>query len=123
MKTNKIPAKASYNLDVDVYSARPLEREYESSFQLGNFIFDINKKNQVVGLEILNASKVFNVPKSVLAQKPEKLLIEVGVSDDRVLVSIVFTVERRNAHRTSSVSVEKVKPDFLAPSHMNLAVA
>jgi len=64
MKEEK--AKILYNFEDDIFLARPLERDYDSSFQIGNFIFDLDKNNNVRGIELINASKLFGIPKAFL---------------------------------------------------------
>lgn len=118
MKSIKIPAKTEYDFESDIFYARPINRKYFSSFHRGEFVFDIDDDKKVVGFEIINASKVFGVPKLFL-KNPEKMLIEVVVSETSIFVKISI---RQSSKRITSLAVEKIKPNFLKPTEMSLAV-
>ena len=62
----KRKAKIAYYPEVDIFVARPLIREYDKSVQIEDFILDLDKKGVIVGIEILDVSKVFRVPKVTL---------------------------------------------------------
>lgn len=120
MISEKVPARSEYDYDTDTFFARPMKRTYSSSFQTGNIIFDIDENDKIVGLELLNASKVFNLPKISL-KNPKDMMIRIIVSETSIEVDISIRVSRRNSESTSSLSIERVKPDFLRPSEMDLA--
>ncbi len=120
MKEEK--AKILYNFEDDIFLARPLERDYDSSFQIGNFIFDLDKNNNVKGIELINASKVFGVPKAFLKNMVSGRL-ELVVSDKSILIKIQIKTKIRNASNTSSLSIEKVRPEFINPTELHLAIA
>jgi len=46
--------KVSYNHEDHIFLAINLNRNYDSSFQIGNFIFDLDKDNNICGIEIIN---------------------------------------------------------------------
>lgn len=115
-----IPAKGKYDFENDIFYARPIKRVYESSFQAGNIIFDIDNDNKIVGFEILNASKVFDVPKRFL-NNPKSFKIKILVTDS-INLNISVTSVIRNSEKVSSLSVEKQKPDFLAESEMSMGI-
>ncbi len=123
MKKNKPnKARVNYDLENDVLSARPLKRNYDSSFQIGDFIFDLDNNNMINGIEILNASKVFNMPKFSLKNNISgRLYVEVNDEFIKIKISVVTII--RNSQRSGVVDIERIKPDFLAPIELNLAVA
>ncbi|MBU0470158.1 MAG: DUF2283 domain-containing protein [Nanoarchaeota archaeon] len=120
MKEEK--AKVVYNFEDDVFLARPLERDYDSSFQIGNFIFDLDQNNKVQGIELINASKMFGVPKAFLKDMISGK-IEIVVSERYIQINIQIKTKVRNADNTSSLSIERVKPEFINPTELHLAIA
>lgn len=62
-------AKAKYDEDVDALLVRKEGEPIAFSINiLENFILDVDSSRKIVGLEILNASKVLNIPKSELKE-------------------------------------------------------
>ena len=62
-------AKVSYDPDVDALYLRKQGEPIKFSISvLENFILDSNSGNKIVGLEILNASKVLNISKAELKE-------------------------------------------------------
>ncbi len=123
MKKEKIEkGKVAYDFEDDIFSARPLKRKYDSSVQMGNFIFDLDKKGRVNGFEILNASKLFGIPKLFLQNMVSgKMSIEVNNKFIRVEINLKSLI--RNAHRLSVLNVERVRPEFIRPAELKFAVA
>ncbi len=115
-------AKARYNFENDIFVARPLNRKYDSSFQIGEFIFDLDKKQNVNGVELLNASKVFGIPKVTLKNMISGKL-EVIVSKELIQVHIQIRSKIRNTDNVTSLSVERAKPEFVNPAELHLAIA
>ena len=120
MKEEK--AKVSYNFEDDIFLARPLEQKYDSSFQIGNFIFDLDKNNNIRGVELINASKLFGVPKAFLKEMISGKL-EILVSEKYIQINIQLKTKVRNADNTSSLSIERVRPEFINPTELHLAIA
>lgn len=120
MKIEKQKAKVVYDFAEDIFFARPIKRKYDSSMQIGNFIFDLNKKNNIVGFEILHASKLFGVPKLFL-HDIKKGNIQINVSGKFILVQAQIQSLIRNSMKTSSLSVERIKPEYVNESNLQLA--
>ncbi len=116
-----IPAKASYDLETDIFSASPMKREYVSSFQKGEIIFDLDDKGEIVGLELLNASKHFGLAKRFL-NKIVGIKIKLSTSEDIIKIKIFVKSLIRNSEKTSALNLERIKPDFVNPSEMTIAV-
>jgi len=115
-------AEGEYDFDNDVFSALPAKREYDSSLQIGNLIFDLDSNGKVNGIEILNASSIFGIPKVFLNSIVSgKIEIEVNKRIIKVRISIKSLV--RNAHKTSTINVERLKPELIAPAELKLALA
>lgn len=120
MKEEK--AKILYNFEDDIFLARPLERDYDSSFQIGNFIFDLDKSDNVRGIELINASKLFGIPKTFLKDMVSGKL-EIVVSEKYIRINIQIKTKVRTADNTSSLSIERVRPEFINPTELHLAIA
>lgn len=121
MKTKTIPAKSSYDFETNVFSAMPLKRDYHSSFQKGDLIFDLDSDGKLVGLELLNASEIFGIPKTFL-KNIIGIKIEVEANEELIKMRILVKTLVRNAEKVSSLNIERIKPDFVNPSELNLAI-
>jgi len=114
-------AKVNYYFEDDIFSGMPLRRDYDSSIQIGSFIFDLDPKGRIVGLEILNASKVFGIPKLFLNNMESgRIIIEADEKFIKLSISIKTLV--RNSHRNSVLNVERARPDFISPSELSMAI-
>jgi uncharacterized protein YuzE len=114
-------SKVSYDFESDIFYIIPMDRVYASSFQMGDIIFDIDDKNRISGIEILNASKMFNVQKVFLKNNISGRL-ELDVSDDLIKLKLSLTLIIRNSSKTSSLNLERVRPEFVQNSQLNLAI-
>lgn len=56
-------AKMKYDFETDILKIMPVTREYDSSFQEKNLIFDMDSEGRVVGFEMLDASEILGIPK------------------------------------------------------------
>ena len=119
---NSNKGKESYFFEEDILSVIPLKRNYDSSFQIGNFIFDLDKNGKINGIEILKASEIFNIPKIFLKNIVSGNL-EIEVNESFITLKFNIKTHVRNADRITSVNIERVKPEFLTPTQLNLAVA
>ena len=122
MSKKEIVAKSMYHFDTDTYAVRPIDRKYESSYQIGNFIFDMDKDDTLTGIEILNVSKVFGVPKIFLKNQISGK-VKIQVTSEYIKLNFIIESVVRNSNKTSTLSVERIKPDFLKPVELNFAVA
>ena len=115
-------AKVRYDFENDIFVASPLGRSYDSSFQIGDFIFDLDKNRNVNGIELLNASKIFGIPKIFLKNMISGKL-EVIVSKDLIRLDIQIKSKVRNTDKITSLSIERVRPEFVSPTELHLAIA
>ena len=120
-KVKSHKGKESYFFEEDILSVIPLKRSYDSSFQIGNFIFDLDKSGKINGVEILKASEIFNIPKLFLRNISNGQL-DIEVNESFIRLKFHIKTHVRNADRISSLNIERVKPEFLKPTQLNLAV-
>jgi uncharacterized protein YuzE len=88
-------AKVSYDQEEDVLYVR-LDRPISDSLQVGDFIVDFSKDNKIVGLEMLNASKLVSMPEGVDVKKSlasvEKASFGVREVRDVVIIGVAMKV-------------------------------
>ena len=120
MKVERQKAKVVYDFAEDIFFARPVNRQYDSSVQIGNFIFDLNKKNKIIGFEILSASKLFGVSK-IFLHNYKNVKIEIKVKGKFIMVQAQINSLIRNSMKTSSLSVERIRPEYINESNLQLA--
>lgn len=115
-------AEGEYDFENDIFYALPIKRRYDSSLQIGNFIFDLDSKGKINGIEILNAAHIFGISKvflnSIISGK-----IEITVNEKIIKVKINIKALVRNAHKTSIINVERLRPELIAPAELKLALA
>ena len=115
-------AEVWYDFENDIFVGVPISREYDSSFQIGDFIFDLDKKKNVNGIELLNASKIFRIPKVFLKNMVSGKL-DIIVSEEFIHVKLQIKSKVRNEDKVTSLSIERVKPEFINPTELHLAIA
>ena len=115
-------AKFNYDYDTDSYSVIPIKRRYDSSVQIGDFVLDIDEKNNLTGVEILNISRILKISKAFLINQVGGQL-EVVVTKDFLKLNLTIRSVVRNSDKTSVLSVERAKPEFLEPAELNFGVA
>ena len=42
--------KVNYDYALDILYVRPIKRKYDSSFEMDNFIFDLDNEKKIIGL-------------------------------------------------------------------------
>jgi uncharacterized protein YuzE len=88
--------------------------QYESSIDLGDIILDIGVDGLPVGLEILHASKIFNVQKSAI-KNFQKFRAEILISEQTIEIKYAISMILRN-HKTEKIAVSRGINDVNVPS-------
>ena len=114
-------AKFDYDAYNDTIFAFAPNQEYSSSLMFGDVILDMNKDKDFIGVEILDASKKFNVSTYELLS-PIRLTATLNITDDEVKMSVEFTFIKRNKHIVRSVSAIGVNDMNLSPGTATLAL-
>ena len=80
-------AKVTYDARHDTLYARPVERAYASSTEIGPFIIDLDEQGTLVGIEIQSATKIYDITKAVL-RKTDDLHINVNITNGTLSVEL-----------------------------------
>lgn len=122
MSAKKPKADVLYDSKEDILFVSPKKKEYDSSYQIGNLIFDLNKKKKVIGVEILDASSVLGISRYWLnsIQSGE---LQIQVMQETINLRLTLKCRVRNSLVPSTAVIEKIRPEFFENSSMDLALA
>ena len=118
----KINAKKDYDFKEDILYIFPKKREYDSSFQTDNFIFDLDKKGEIAGLEILNASNTLGVSKNFLLHAFRGLLY-LEVKEKNIKIRLEISSKIRNKEQIKENNFTELYSGALKRSSLECAVA
>ncbi|MBI2581241.1 DUF2283 domain-containing protein [Candidatus Woesearchaeota archaeon] len=98
------PGEISYDYKYDTLVFKMNNRNYKHSFEFQNFIADIDDKNFITGIRILDASKIFDTNKLVL-----KGIIKGGFKSrsEHNMVTITFKFITKIRNRIFPILSEK----------------
>ena len=117
----KNDSKFVYDCENDIMFFAKKEKSYDESFEIENLVFDLDKNEQIVGLEILDASKLLGVDKVFLKNVFEGEM-RIRVNKKLLQLKINLKSNFRNSKRSSVYKSDNFKPDFLNPSTANFAL-
>lgn len=106
-----------YDFDNDSLFFNRNSVQLESSIDLGNIILDIGVDGSPVGFEILHASKMFNVPKSVI-QNFHNMDAEIRITKETIEIKITITVLLRNRETPKIAISHGINDINLQPAQM-----
>lgn len=82
--------RIDYDFENDIFSVSNGDK-VKASLDIGDFVLDVNHKNFICGLEIMDASENLGIPKSVLKNiKNMKMSVTYRTNHVYVLLVIVF---------------------------------
>jgi uncharacterized protein YuzE len=84
-----------YDYSNDILFFKVKERAYSYSIELKNLVMDIDEENFVVGLQIFDASRFFNLPKEVI-REIKNWKLEVNIEENIAEVRLIFESLYRN---------------------------
>jgi uncharacterized protein YuzE len=90
-----------YDFETDIIFFRDKSLKYHTSIDLGDLIVDLAEDGTPIGVELLDASKNFNVSKIVM-KNVVNLKADIFVSEKEIKVTLKAFVKLRNA------TVEKI---------------
>lgn len=84
----------SYDADIDAVFFKSENYGYAYSIELtGSIILDLNKTEDVIGLEILDASKNLNINKNYFKNNP-KVNANIQVKEGNIIISLTFIFDQ-----------------------------
>ncbi len=122
MRKEAVAAKKDYDYREDVLYIFPKERDYDSSFQTGNLIVDLDKKGNIAGLEILNASKMLGASKEFLAYS-SKGLASIEIKEKTIEIRLELASKIRNKEQTKDKRFGETYEGRLKASSIECAIA
>ncbi|MFP4655468.1 MAG: DUF2283 domain-containing protein [Methanohalobium sp.] len=84
-----------YDFEYDIIYFYSDEVDYKHSIDLDDVILDIGEDDSLIGVQIINASKKFKVPKHSL-REPKKFNASVKIANNEIKVELSLTVDIRN---------------------------
>ncbi len=114
-----INAKWDYDLNDDILYFTKLKKTYNSSIKQDDFIFDLDNESKICGIEILNASKHFNLNKINLKNISE-LKLNIIIDEKSIQLKFDIEINIRNSIQTSILAVEKINENHLKPMEKNM---
>lgn len=99
-----------YNEEVDslyIYGKEAEREDVAGSIVVGNLIFDISTSGNFVGLEVDNASKVFNISPELLS-KIEGAKITSSIQGNIILLAFVIKLDKKEYNFSYMVPRNKI---------------
>ena len=84
-----------YDYEHDILFFKVKDREYNHSLELSGLVIDLDAEGYPTGIQIFDASKIFQIEKVAL-QQIQQWKFAIQIHDRVVAVSLFFTTLRRN---------------------------
>src|SRR5512144_1808244 len=95
MKQESLVTKYDYDFENDSIFFYGSDKKYRSSADLDGIILDISEDNQVIAIEILDASKRFNLAKEDL-RNVRYFEAAIDISQENIKITMKMSVSKRN---------------------------
>lgn len=118
---NERQGLSTYDHVDDIFYSYPLDRKYKESVMIDNFVFDLDANNEVVGIEIIDYSKLLGLSK-YYANRIQKGKINIHVNSETIRIEIHALVNIRNKNRDSYIDYERVNKEDISPSSLSCSV-
>ncbi len=115
-------SKYDYDLENDSIFFYGTNKKYKKSLDLDDIIIDVSEDNYAMAIEILDASKKFNVPKSDLLNV-QFFDAEIHVSEETIKVIMKLAIKKRNGLINKSMEVFGLNTANLPASTQALALS
>lgn len=89
----KQPKEIDYDFENDIFSISNNE-QVKASLDIGDFILDVNYKNLISGIEIMDASENLGISKTDL-QKIKTIKMSVNYKTNNVYVLLMITLKKQ----------------------------
>lgn len=91
----KLAGEFLYDHRYDILTFKIKNKQYKSSFEFQNFVVDVDEKNTVSGMRIMDVSRILNADKYLLRNVTGGEF-KATVKDDVVTVRVTFIGKMRN---------------------------
>lgn len=88
-------SKFDYDFENDTIFFYGTDKKYKTSIDIDDIILDVGEDNSAIAIEIIDASKKFNVPKSDLSNILH-FNAEISVSKETIKVIMKLVIKKRN---------------------------
>ena len=106
------PGEFDYDLKNDILFFKVKNREYSRSIEMNNMVLDLDLKDFLVGLQIFEASKFFNMSKEMLRNIPN-WKFSGRINNGTMEIRLNFQVKIRN-------KIIEQNPIIIQPTNENL---
>ena len=110
-----------YDFENDVLYIYTDEGEYNESIDLDDVILDIEKNGKIIGIEILDASKMFKVDKYDLLKNLIKFEAVIKITKDVIKLNMKLEVLKRNKEIVKESTVKGLNYTGLNEGEMEIA--
>ncbi len=94
-KILKAEGKIDYDYLNDILFVKMKNREYSHSIELLNYVIDIDEEGFIIGLQIFDASRLFNITKESL-RMVKNWKLETKIKNKIIEVNFIFATFFRN---------------------------
>lgn len=106
----------------DILFFKIRNREYDRSIEIDNAVIDIDNQNFIVGVQIFDASKYFDIPKKFLRDVVEwrfqATIDKISASESRLEIRLMFRIKIRNKILQPTPIITQNVKDSLPDSKM-----
>ena len=91
---NKV-GEFDYDIRNDIIFFKVKDREYSHSIELSTLVIDFDEEDFIVGLQIINASEIFQMPKNIL-RGISGFRMQAKINDGAIQINLSFNTVLRN---------------------------
>jgi len=91
----KHKGECDYDYNNDILFFKVYDREYSHSIELKNIVLDMDEENFIVGIQIFEASRFFNIPKEFI-RSIKNWEFKANIEANTVEIRLIFNVVYRN---------------------------
>lgn len=103
-KALKGKGEVDYDYKQDILFFKIAEREYQKSLEFDNIVVDADKEGFIVGMQIFEASKFFNIPKAMLIKIPH-WQFQTQVHENIIEIRLTFKTARNKVLSMNKIPI------------------
>lgn len=111
-----------YDYLSDSFMIRPSKRNYAYSRDFKDLILDFGVDGNLVGIEVLGASKFFGISKANI-RNLKSLRVEIESSEKELFIRFELKYSVHNKELQKDLDIRQARPEFLAPDISFAAVS